>query len=151
MTRLAAECIGTVFYIGKLPFAPGTWASLIATIFWYFLFTNIDLFFLPIVTIFLLILGYIASDRIVKNSKEHDPSRIVIDEWVGQWITFTMLPVNIYTGVIGFIAFRIIDIVKPGPVKRMERLPGGWGIMADDVLAGVIAYFVVLFSYWIFL
>ena len=62
-----------------------------------------------------------------------------------------MLPVNIYTGVIGFIAFRIIDIVKPGPVKRMERLPGGWGIMADDVLAGIIAYFVVLFAYWMFL
>ena len=62
-----------------------------------------------------------------------------------------MLPVNIYTAVIGFISFRIIDIVKPGPVKRMERLPGGWGIMADDVLAGIIAYFVVLFTYWIFL
>ena len=58
---------------------------------------------------------------------------------------------SIYTGVIGFIAFRIIDIVKPGPVKRMERLPGGWGIMADDVLAGIIAYFVVLFAYWMFL
>ena len=55
-----------------------------------------------------------------------------------------MMPINIGTGVVAFVAFRIFDIIKPGPVRKMENIPGGWGIMADDVMAGIMAYFVVL-------
>ena len=96
-------------------------------------------------------IGGIASDTIVKNSKEHDPSRIVIDEWVGQWVALSMMPVNIRTGIVAFVAFRIFDIIKPGPVRKMEKIPGGWGIMADDVMAGIMAYFVVLIFYAVIL
>ncbi len=147
MNRTAAEWIGTVFFIGRLPLAPGTWASLIAVICWYFLFQDVNPTILPAITVFLFLLGTFASDTIVQNSNEHDPSRIVIDEWVGQWLALSMMPVNILTGVMGFIAFRIFDIIKPGPVRRMENLPGGWGVMADDVMAGIMAYFVVLIFY----
>ena len=86
---------------------------------------------------------------LIRDSKDHDPSSIVIDEWVGQWIAFSMLPVNLYTGLIGFLSFRIFDITKIGPVKRMEKLPGGWGIMADDVMAGIMSYFIILLFYWV--
>ena len=144
MNRVAAEWIGTVFYIGKLPLAPGTWASIIAILCWYFLFQSLNHFVLPAISIFLFLIGGIASDTIVKHSKEHDPSRIVIDEWVGQWVALSMMPINIRTGVVAFIAFRIFDIIKLGPVRKMEKIPGGWGIMADDVMAGIMAYFVVL-------
>ena len=149
MNREAAEWIGTVLYIGKLPLAPGTWASLIATICWYFIFQNQDPIILPIVTGFLFILGGLAADMVIRDSKDHDPSSIVIDEWVGQWIAFSMLPVNLYTGLIGFLSFRIFDITKIGPVKRMEKLPGGWGIMADDIMAGIMSYFIILLFYWV--
>ena len=144
MNRVAAEWIGTVFYIGKLPLAPGTWASIFAVLCWYFLFQSVNHFVLPAISIFLFLIGGIASDTIVKHSKEHDPSRIVIDEWVGQWVALSMMPINIRTGVVAFVAFRIFDIIKPGPVSKMEKIPGGWGIMADDVMAGIMAYFVVL-------
>ena len=144
MNRVAAEWIGTVFYIGKLPLAPGTWASIFAVLCWYFLFQSVNHFVLPAISIFLFLIGGIASDTIVKHSKEHDPSRIVIDEWVGQWVALSMMPINIRTGVVAFVAFRIFDIIKFGPVRKMEKIPGGWGIMADDVMAGIMAYFVVL-------
>jgi len=144
MNRVAAEWIGTVFYIGKLPLAPGTWASIFAVLCWYFLFQSVNHFVLPAISIFLFLIGGIASDTIVKHSKENDPSKIVIDEWVGQWVALFMMPVNIRTGVVAFIAFRIFDIIKPGPVRKIENIPGGWGVMADDVMAGIMAYFVVL-------
>jgi len=144
MNRVAAEWIGTVFYIGKLPLAPGTWASIFAVLCWYFLFQSVNHFVLPAISIFLFLIGGIASDTIVKHSKEHDPSRIVIDEWVGQWVALSMMPINIRTGVVAFVAFRIFDIIKPWPVRKMEKIPGGWGIMADDVMAGIMSYFVVL-------
>ena len=151
MNRVVAEWIGTVFYIGKLPLAPGTWASIFAVLCWYFLFQSVNHFVLPAVSIFLFLIGGIASDTIVNHSKEHDPSRIVIDEWVGQWVALSMMPVNIRTGIVAFVAFRIFDIIKPGPVRKMEKIPGGWGIMADDVMAGIMAYFVVLIFYAVIL
>ena len=151
MNRNLAEWIGTVFFIGKLPLAPGTWTSLIATLSWFFIFKDINPYILPIVTSILFIIGIISSNKIIEDSNEHDPSRIVIDEWVGQWLAFTMLPVTIHTGLIGFIAFRFFDILKPGPVKRMEQLPKSLGIMADDIIAGIFAYFIVIIYYWLFL
>lgn len=151
MKRNLAEWIGTVFFIGKLPLAPGTWTSLIATLTWFFIFKDTNPYILPIVTSILFIIGIISSNKIIEDSNEHDPSRIVIDEWVGQWLAFTMLPVTFHTGLIGFIAFRFFDILKPGPVKKMERLPKGLGIMADDIIAGIFAYFIVKIYYWLFL
>ncbi|MBC8346694.1 MAG: phosphatidylglycerophosphatase A [Candidatus Marinimicrobia bacterium] len=147
MNPRAAEWISTVFFIGKLPLAPGTWASIIATICWFLLFKDVNPIVLPAIAFFLFLIGVFASDAVVQDTKEHDPSRIVIDEWVGQWLALSMMPVTVTTGVIGLIAFRIFDILKPGPVRWMERLPGGWGIMADDVAAGIMAFFVLLFSY----
>jgi len=147
MNRTAAEWIGTVFYIGKLPLAPGTWASIAATIFWYYLFKGVNPIVLPVVTSVLFLIGVFASETIIQDTKEHDPSRVVIDEWVGQWLAFSMMPVNLTTGIIGLVAFRIFDIIKPGPIKRLEKLPGGWGIMADDVMAGFMAYFILLITY----
>tara|TARA_B100000953_G_scaffold165907_1_gene136831 strand:+ start:3985 stop:4440 length:456 start_codon:yes stop_codon:yes gene_type:complete len=140
MNRLIAEWIGTVFNIGKLPLAPGTWSSLIASLTWFFLFDSVSPIILPIITLLLFTIGIISCEKIINDTKEKDPSRIVIDEWVGQWIAFTFMPVNISILVIGLILFRIFDIFKPFPVRSMEKLSGGWGIMMDDVIAGIMAY-----------
>ena len=70
---------------------------------------------------------------------EADPSIVVIDEIVGMWITLLFLPKTIPVMVIGFIAFRAMDILKPQPARAMEQIPNGWGIMLDDVVAGIYA------------
>jgi len=100
MNSSIAEWLGTVFKIGKLPLAPGTWSSFIASLVWFFLFDGIDLIVLPIITILIFFIGIISSQKIVNETNDNDPSRIVIDEWVGQWITFTFMPVNLSNFVI---------------------------------------------------
>ncbi len=72
-----------------------------------------------------------------------DPGKVVIDEITGMFITFGFIPVNFKILWIGFFIFRAFDIIKPPPIRRLEKLPGGWGIMADDVLAGVYANIVL--------
>jgi phosphatidylglycerophosphatase A len=85
-----------------------------------------------------------------------DPSIVVIDEIVGVWIALFLLPKSVTAIVIAFLAFRLFDIVKPFPAKQLEQLPNGWGIMLDDVAAGiyanlmtrVILYLFTYFSLW---
>ena len=143
MNYSIAEWFGTVFKIGKLPLAPGTWSSFIASLLWFFLFDDIDLVALPVITILIFFIGIVSSQKIIYNTNENDPSRIVIDEWVGQWITFTFIPVNLSNFVIGLVLFRFFDIIKPFPVKSAEKLTGGWGIMMDDVVAGIMSFIIL--------
>jgi hypothetical protein len=68
-----------------------------------------------------------------------DPSIVVIDEIVGMWVSLLFLPASLPLSVAAFVAFRILDVVKPEPARWLERLPDGWGIMLDDVAAGIYA------------
>jgi phosphatidylglycerophosphatase A len=68
-----------------------------------------------------------------------DPGLVVVDEVAGMWVTLLFVPFTPLTAALGFLAFRLMDIVKPFPARRLEDLPGGWGIMADDLMAGVYA------------
>ena len=81
-----------------------------------------------------------AKARFQPGTHEHpDPSIVVIDEFVGMWITLLLLPKTMVAVAVGFLAFRLFDIIKPPPARQLERLPDGWGIMLDDVVAGVYA------------
>ena len=127
----------TVLRIGHLPIAPGTWGSLAALITWYIIIDYISLIALIASSSILLIFGgYTSSITEIKLS-ENDPSVVVIDEWVGQWIALLYLPKSIQWGLAAFILFRLFDIWKPFPIKQMDQLQGGIGIMFDDVIAGV--------------
>ena len=145
MNRKVAELIGTVFNIGKLPLAPGTWSSFFAVLVWYVFFRELNPINFLLINIILFFLGLISSEIIIKNSNDHDPSKIVIDEWVGQWISLLFLPITFINAVIGFILFRFFDISKLKPVSYMEKIQGGWGIMLDDVLAGLLTL-IILYS-----
>ena len=150
MNSSIAEWLGTVFKIGNLPLAPGTWSSFIASLVWFLLFDGIDLIILPIITIIIFFIGIISSQKIINDTNDNDPSRIVIDEWVGQWITFSFLPVNYIIAILGFLLFRFFDISKVGPVKFFEKLPGAWGVMADDIIAGILSMVsLLLIQYYI--
>ncbi len=136
------EMIATVGYIGKLPVAPGTWGSFAAFLTWYlikpymedphFLLLNLGIFFVGVVT----------AEILAEHWNEDDPSTIVIDEWVGQWIALYMVPHHFGWGLVAFLLFRLFDILKPGPIKLMENLQSGLGIMMDDLVAGILALLV---------
>ena len=130
----------TFFYLGKLPFAPGSWGSLGALILWIFLPSSYLLQMIMIIILFSI--GVISSKKMAAAMNDHDPSKVVIDEAVGMWIALFMLPYSIVIYSMAFILFRIFDIFKPSFIYRVQNLPGGWGIMMDDVLAGIIVWLI---------
>ena len=130
----------TFFYLGKLPFAPGSWGSLGALILWFFL--PISHFLQLIIIIILFFIGVLSSKKIADDMNMHDPSEVVIDEATGMGIALFMLPHSIAIYFIAFILFRILDIFKPSFIFRVQNLPGGWGIMLDDVLAGILSWLI---------
>ena len=133
-----SEIICTVFYIGKLPLAPGTFGSLAALICWFLIkpYVSDPLFLLINGGIFFL--GIACSEIIVSTDNVKDPQFIVIDEWVGMWIGLYLVEHSILWGPAAFFCFRIFDIFKPGPIGEMDKMEGGIGVMMDDVVAGIL-------------
>ncbi|GLI54104.1 phosphatidylglycerophosphatase A family protein [Thermodesulfovibrio yellowstonii] len=131
------KIIATVLFIGYFPFAPGTVCSAVTMIF-------LDLFkpsYMVVLTILIvsIVAGIIASERIEKASNKKDPSYIVIDEFAGYLTSILFIPINWQNLLIAFILFRIFDIIKPPPIRQIERkLKGGLSIMMDDIIAGLI-------------
>ena len=130
----------TFFYLGKLPLAPGSWGSLGSLIVWFFIPSSYLLQMIMIIILFFI--GIISSKKMAVSMNDHDPSEVVIDEAVGMWIALFMLPHSIAIYSMAFILFRIFDIFKPSFIYRVQNLPGGWGIMMDDVLAGIITWLI---------
>jgi phosphatidylglycerophosphatase A len=137
--------VATIGFIGYSPLAPGTMGSLAAAlVFLLFpLYIPTWVFLLGLVILFLAsvwsaqqVAG--AAMPNVKSGKV-DPQEVVIDEVMGMAVTLAFLPLNLKTIGIGFLLFRIFDILKPFPVRRAEKWPGGWGIVMDDVVAGIYA------------
>ena len=133
--------VATFFYLGKLPFAPGSWGSLGALLLWLLLPVTFSVHLSVIVMLF--ILGVYSSNKMAKYLDDHDPSEVVIDEVVGMGISLFMLPHNFWLYLLAFILFRVFDILKPSLIYRIQNLSGGWGIMLDDVLAGLLTFTIV--------
>jgi len=150
MKRLAASCFG----LGRLPLAPGTWGSLppviIFGLMWQFHASSI---IISNVMAALALAGSVVCVKyagvVIAATGNNDPREVVIDEFAGQAFTFLVSPflgmssvssVQIWLiAAAGFVLFRIFDVSKPWPIRKLERLPAGWGILADDLLAGVYA------------
>jgi phosphatidylglycerophosphatase A len=132
-----AKLISTFFYAGYFPFAPGTFGSLIALAIIWFLIPGFFYILLPI-SIGLLFLSVWSAGR-AEEFFGKDGSPIVIDEVTGMAISLLFVPKDIQSFVGAFLLFRLFDIIKPPPARRMERLKGGWGVTLDDVIAGIYA------------
>ena len=128
--------------VGFLPLCPGTFGGLEGLIFFWFI-KNLSMVYQILLIIIVTILGIISSDFTSKILKEKDPEIVVIDEIVGMWIS-VLWKTTILEFILAFILFRIIDINKPFPLKKLEKLHGGFGIMADDILAGVFTNILVI-------
>ena len=135
----AAVFLATGFYVGNIPFAPGTFGSLIGLPL-CFLLAGIHLVAAIIAALLIIGLAIWIANVAAKTLKRKDPGCIVIDEIAGMVVTLIGLPFNLTTAVTGFILFRILDILKPFPIRILDkRVSGGLGIVADDVVAGIFA------------
>lgn len=127
------------FYSGYAPFASGTVGSLVGIAI-YFLLEKLPLILYAILTAAILLCGVWLSDKAEAILGKKDSGVIVIDEIAGYLVTLFALPMTWQTVIGGFLLFRLYDIFKPFPIRMLEqRLPGGWGVMFDDILAGVYA------------
>ena len=133
-----SEWIATCFKVGYLPFAPGTWGSVFAILLWWVLLKDLNTYIFGVVIIIFLLIGIVVSNIIIDQSGDHDPSHIIIDELVGQWLALFLLPEGFFNIAISFILFRFFDIIKPWPIRLIEKLPKGLGVMSDDLAAGFI-------------
>ena len=127
--------IGTGFGSGFSPFAPGTAGALLATLIWFglsYLVSSVCLLWLTVA------------------SWGEDPSRVVVDEMVGVWIALLAAPAgHVWYALGAFVLFRLFDIFKPLGIRRMESLPGGIGVMMDDILSGVYGFIILIVARWI--
>jgi phosphatidylglycerophosphatase A len=148
------KIIATGFATGYSPIAPGTAGSALATVIWWILSI-----FLPspctlVLTTAFLIIVFTAlgvwSSGIMETLWGKDPSRVVIDEMVGVWIPLLAVKEgNIYYVLCAFVLFRLFDIFKPLGIRKMENIKGGWGIMMDDIVAGIYSLFILIGIQWL--
>ncbi len=138
--------LGTACYIGLIPGAPGTYAS-VATALVFYLIHHVNGRIQPELHLsaacLVTLVGVLASDRVSKTSGNEDPPFVVIDEVAGQLVTFLLVPVHWWTLLAGTVLFRVFDIWKPFPVRNLERIGNGVGVMADDIAAGIYANLVL--------
>ncbi len=137
--------IATFFGCGFLRPAPGTWGSIVAIPICYSVFFILGFMLSLIAYVFLFIIGTYAAHKFDQDAETHDHKSIVIDELAGQWITlipvFYVYPSNAFLlTVMAFLFFRFFDIIKPWPICLVDqKIPGAWGVMLDDVVAGLFS------------
>ena len=142
-----AWAVGTFFGSGLLKPGPGTWASLATTLIWFAIGHALPAGARAPVNLVLLAaataIGIPAATRIARALGKKDPGIVVIDETAGQLLTFLGAPLHWPSMLVGLILFRVFDITKPFPIRRLEKLPEGTGIVVDDLGAGLYALVVM--------
>lgn len=138
MTTFIAKLIGTGLGTGYIPFASGTFGSLLAVLVYWLVPYFKDPLTFGILVLVGMILGIWAGGEL-EHIYGHDPSEVTIDEVIGQWIALFLLPKTMMVVFIAFLSFRVFDILKIEPVNKLQKLPKGFGVMMDDVMAGIYA------------
>jgi phosphatidylglycerophosphatase A len=138
-----ADSISTVFGIGRIGVAPGTVASVVTLPFAWVVLKYLGPVALFSLSFAIAALGFWASDVYVRERETDDPSECVIDEVAGQCLACALAPLSLAGFALAFALFRLFDISKLWPISEAERLKGGLGIMADDMVAGLFAGLIV--------
>jgi phosphatidylglycerophosphatase A len=144
LSRRLVVAIATGAYVGYLPPAPGTLGSLLGLVLLWPVGPGTAQI---LITLCLIGVGIVVADRAAKVLGAEDPSAIIIDEIAGIAVATMLLPPRFLERVAAFILFRLFDVIKPFPARQAERLPGGFGIVADDLIAGLYAN--VLVQVWL--
>jgi len=139
------ELIATGFYVGRFKYAPGTLGSLIALPLIHIF--AVKWWVVLIVGAILYLVGVWASNYMIDLTREDDPEQVVIDEVLGYFVSYLFIAPTLLSLLVGFITFRVLDIYKPYPIPFFERLPEGHGVMADDLVAGLINACILFFLF----
>lgn len=129
--------IATCAYVGYAPVAPGTFGSAVGLVVYYLVRRQASMAIELATIAVILVIGLWSATEAEHHFGGIDPGPVVIDEVIGMLVTLALHPVNLAGAVTGFFIFRLLDIVKPWPARRLEHLPGGVGIVLDDVMAGI--------------
>lgn len=139
--NLFEKIVGSGFYTGFIPFASGTFGSLVALIIYYI--PGFEKLWIIIPSIIILFFyGIFVSTKFEKVYGK-DPAECTVDEVVGTWIALIALPKTILISLTSFFIWRILDIIKPFPARNSENLSAGWGIMIDDIISAIYTLIVV--------
>jgi phosphatidylglycerophosphatase A len=134
---------------GFLPRAPGTWGSIAALAVWWWLLAPLSWWLQLGLALALFLVGIWLVNLFARRYAVGDEPAIVIDEFVGLWVALVGVGSEVVPALLGFVAFRVFDILKPWPIKVADaRVKGGFGVMLDDLIAGVFALFVLQISLW---
>ncbi|MBN2370685.1 MAG: phosphatidylglycerophosphatase A [Vicinamibacteria bacterium] len=128
---------------GYSPIAPGTMGSVVGLLLFLPLMKRSIIVQISSIAA-LLFLAIVSATVVSRRVGRKDPRIVVIDEWVGIWVTLVGQTMTPWLLVLAFFAFRVMDVIKPFPARRLEDLPEGWGIVLDDFVAGLYAYCIVL-------
>ena len=146
-----AGLVATGFGVGHLPWVPGSWGSLAALLCGWEIVEAGDRLALAAAAIVAFAVGVWASGHIAEASGKQDPRFVVIDEIAGQWLVLLAAPLDARAYAAAFLLFRLFDILKPWPIRIIEqRVPGGLGIMLDDIGAAIYALLLLLFGEGVF-
>ena len=142
--KSGAYWVAVGFGAGLIPWISGTTGTVP---FWLILYAwtsalHPSLIWMPLVSLVVTVIGFWAASKAEEEMGTHDPKQIVIDEWAGMAITLIGVPPRLSSYIAAFILFRIFDVIKPPPARQLEKLPGGYGIVMDDVFAGFYALLV---------
>ena len=146
--RALGLIIATAGFTGYAPFAPGTVGSLVGLLILFAVRASGNPLLELGVLVVVIVSGIWSAGVVERDVGIEDPGIVVVDEVAGMLLTLLWIPLTWPTALVGFLAFRIFDIIKPFPARSTERLPGGWGIMADDLFAAVYASIVVRLMWW---
>lgn len=149
MNSRVSLAVATVLGVGYVPFAPGTFGSLAGLA----VLAAVRATGLPVVELGAIAVVFFAGAWAASAAETHfghiDPGPVVVDEVLGMLVTLALIPVSLTGALVGFVLFRVFDVIKPPPCNRLEALHGGWGVMSDDFMAAVYAHACVRLLAWL--
>ena len=135
----------SVFGIGYVRIAPGTFGSLFAILVWYISIVYLNIYFFYMIIIIVFICSFKAINIYLRNENKDDPSEVVVDEFIGQSLPLIfLLQFNVYEVLLAFSSFRLFDIFKIYPVNKVENITGANGVIMDDVVAGIYSLIIIM-------
>ena len=137
LLRRIGVFIATCAYVGYAPVAPGTFGSAIGLAVFYVVRRQRSITVEVAAIVVLAVVGLWSATEAEHHFGGIDPGPVVIDEVIGMLVTLAFIPVNLAGAIVAFVLFRLLDVVKPWPARRLEHLPGGFGVVLDDMMAGV--------------
>ena len=143
--KIFSKYFSTIFGIGHIPIAPGTFGSLFAILIWCIFINMLSISYFIILFLLILSISFYITGIYLEKFKKKDPSEVIIDEFLGQSIPLLFVfNLNAFEVLVAFVSFRFFDIYKIYPINKAEEIEGSYGVILDDIIAGIYALIVLM-------